>query len=249
MSSGMGMPESLQEQVALNENRETIYSFLARIYARELTKKDLKELAAKKDFWQSLANDPESQGTEFGEGAKALAEFTSSLQTADLDKVELELRVDYAGMFLGVWQVPAHPSESAYTNKEHLIMQLPRDKVMGIYRSMGVDKVSEFTEPEDHVALELQFMAFLCEKIGKALREGKHSQAKEFLEVQRRFLDDHLGKWVSMLVADILKAGRREFYKAVAKITEGYIEIDKELVSELIESLVRPSSEGTVSTS
>ena len=43
------------------------------------------------------------------------------------------------------------------------------------------------------------------------------------------------------LAADILKAPRREFYKAVAKITKGYVEMDKKVVAELMDNLILPS--------
>jgi TorA maturation chaperone TorD len=231
--------ENLQEQISVSETRQAVYSFLSRMYARELTKDDLRELAAKKDFWLNLANTPEAQGTEMSEGAKELAGFESSLNVAGLDQVELELKVEYAGLFLGVFHGPAHPSESAYENPGHLVMQRPRDEVLEIYRSMGAEKVDKFMEPEDHVAVELQFMSFLSEKTGNALREGKQSEAEKYLEVQRRFLDEHLVKWVPKLVADIMKGSEHAFYRSVAKITRGYVEIDKQIISEIMDNLAQ----------
>jgi len=176
------------------------------------------------------------------EGFNQIAEFASSLNIDDLEKARLELAVEYAGLFLGVWRVPAHPSESAYFSDGQLIMQEPRDEVLKLYRSMGVDKAGQFKEPEDHIALELQFMTHLCEKTNTALKDGNILEAMKCLEVQRNFLDEHLGKWVPRLSADILKSARGEFYKSIAKITEGYVEMDKNLVLELIESLA-PASE------
>jgi len=106
---------------------------------------------------------------------------------------------------------------------------------------MGLDKVGKFAEPEDHIALELQFMTHLCEKTSTAIKDGDLSDAKKYLEVQRDFLNEHLGKWVPELTADILKSAKREFYKAVAKITRGYIEMDKKVILELIDNLTVPS--------
>jgi anaerobic sulfite reductase subunit A len=84
---------------------------------------------------------------------------------------------------------------------------------------MGVDKASGFAEPEDHIGMELQFMNHMCEKTNMALENGRLADANTCLEVQRDFLDEHLGKWA--LSADILKSARGDFYKAVAKITKG----------------------------
>jgi putative dimethyl sulfoxide reductase chaperone len=122
-------------------------------------------------------------------------------------------------------------------------MQEPRDQVLKLYRSMGVDKSNQFKEPEDHVSLELQFMTHLCDKTNSALKENNVSEARRCLEMQRDFLTEHLGKWIPKLCADILKSAKLEFYKAIAKITKGYVEMDKTLVTELLDSLPsEPSS-------
>jgi len=234
-------PEMVNELISASENRQAVYSFLARMYAVELTKETLNEIAEKKSLWVKLAEDPEVRGTEMAQGYKTLAEFASTLKESDLEKVVLELAAEYAGLFLGVRQMPPHPSESVYSSTEHLIMQKSRDEVLKIYRSMGLDKVREYTEPEDHIAIELLFMAYLCGKTSEALKGGSLEEAKKHVEVQRDFLNDHLAKWVPELAADILKGARREFYKAVAKITKGHVEIDGQVVSEMIDSL-SPSS-------
>jgi len=122
-------------------------------------------------------------------------------------------------------------------------MQKPRDDVLKIYRSMGLDKAGNFVEPEDHIALELQFMTYLCEKTSTVLKDGNFLEAKKCLEVQRDFLSEHLGKWLPKLTADILKSARGEFYKAIAKITKGYVAMDMQLVTELIDNLPLPSGQ------
>jgi anaerobic sulfite reductase subunit A len=170
-----------------------------------------------------------------------IAGFASSLKGADLEKVRLDLAVEYARLFLGVGDKPVHPSESYYLTGRQLIMQQPRDEMLNLYSTMGVERADEFREPEDHIALELQFMAHLCDKTKTALRDGNFTDAKKYLDVQRIFLDEHLSKWVPKLTADILKSTNNEFYRAVAKITKAYVEADKELVTDLEESLAVPS--------
>jgi len=230
-------PEIPAELIPANENRQALYSFLARIYRVELTREALLELAEKRSLWLRLADDPEVRGTEMAEGFRTLAEFGSGLKESELDNVKLELAAEYAGLFLGVRQMPPHPSESVFTSADHLMMQRARDDVLKIYRSMGMEKVAKFTEPEDHIAIELQFMAYLSGKTIEALRSDNREEGKKCLEMQRDFLNDHLTKWVPMLVADILKGARREFYKAVAKVTQGYVRMDAEVVAEMIDRL------------
>lgn len=171
------------------------------------------------------------------EGFKEVAGVASSLKGADLEKVRLDLAVEYAGLFLGVWGKPAHPSESYYLTEGQLIMQQPRDEMLRLYMAMGVDRAGEFKEPEDHIALELQFMAHLCDKTIAALKDGNFKDARKYLDAQRDFLDEHLGKWVPKLASDVLKLAKHEFYRAIAKITKAYVDMDKELVADLRENL------------
>jgi TorA maturation chaperone TorD len=232
--------ETLEELIPANDNRQAVYSFLTRMYSTEITKETLKDIAEKRSLWLRLGEDPEVGGTKIAEGFNSLAEFAASLKESEFDKVLLELAVEYAGLFLGVRHLPPHPSESVYTSEQRLIMQKARDEVLEIYMSMGLEKLDKFREPEDHIAMELQFMTYMCGKTSEALKSGNNAQAKKYLEVQRDFLNEHLAKWVPMLAADILKGAKREFYKAVAKITEGYVQWDKEVVLEMIDGLFVP---------
>jgi TorA maturation chaperone TorD len=211
------------------------------MYAVEISKDALKDLSKKKDLWLRLAEDPEVQGSELAAGFKSLAEFAGSVKESETDRVLLELAAEYAGLFLGVRQTPPHPSESVYTSRERLIMQKARDEVLTIYKRMGLQRFDKFREPEDHIAIELQFMAEMCGKTSEALKDGKEAEAKKYLDVQRNFLNEHLAKWVPMFTADILKGAKREFYRAIAKITKGYVETDKEVVLEMIDKLSTPS--------
>jgi anaerobic sulfite reductase subunit A len=198
-------------------------------------------LSEKSALFFASAQDPNLTGTDLADGFKQIASFASSLKGADLEKVRLDLAVEYAGLFLGVWGKPAHPSESYYLTEGQLIMQQPRDDVLKFYRAMGVDRAGGFKEPEDHIALELQFMAHLCDKTNTALKDSNFKDAKTYLDAQRNFLDEHLGKWVPKLTSDILKSARHELYRAIAKITMAYVDADKELIADLDANLPIPS--------
>ena len=198
-------------------------------------------MSEKSALFFASAQDPDLTGTDLADGFKHIASFASSLKGAEFEKVRLDLAVEYAGLFLGVRGKPAHPSESYYLTEGQLIMQQPRDDVLKLYRAMGVDRAGEFKEPEDHIALELQFMAHLCDKTNAALKDSNFKDAKKYLNAQRNFLDEHLGKWVPKLTSDMLKSARHEFYRAIAKITKAYVDADKELIADLVANLPIPS--------
>jgi len=49
-----------------------------------------------------------------------------------------------------------------------------------------------------------------------------------------------LGKWIPELASDMLKSSKHEFYKALAKITRAYVDVDKELVADIEANLPVP---------
>ena len=147
----------------LIRKQETIYTFLQQIYEKELNKKFLAEMPEK---MKPLAT---ATGLLSSKKMKKVIEeylqFSNSISSQNLDTIETQLAADYARLFLSLNKVPAHPSESTY--REGTMMQHHRDEVLEVYWSFGVSAVEEFTEPEDHIATELSFMAFLCQKTNR----------------------------------------------------------------------------------
>ena len=66
-----------------------------------------------------------------------------------------------------------------------------------------------------------------CLKTSEGLSGGQSCGSQEVARRPKR-LDDYLTKWVPKLVADVLEGARLEFYKAVAKITQGYVRMDRQ---------------------
>jgi len=161
--------------------------------------------------------------------------FCNSIPSQKLDMVETQLAADYARLFLSLNKVPAHPSESTY--REGTMMQHHRDEVLQLYWSFGVTAGKEFTEPEDHIATELSFMAFLCQKTNLALQKGDIKKAKEYAEAQKNFLANHLMKWVPNLVKDVLQYSHTPFYKGIAILTEEFLNISLSAADDILKGI------------
>lgn len=115
--------------------------------------------------------------------------------------------------------------------------QEPRDRVLRAYWNAGVDKAKakEYAEPEDHIAIELQFMAYLCRKTVEAREGNGKEEEKKLLQIQKEFIDDHLSKWVPRLTKDILETAEVDFYKGIVYVTNAFIELDGNSIPSLIE--------------
>jgi len=233
------MDSESQDKIIINANRASIYFFLSGIYAKELTSEQISELR-KKESLQLLTSFSEASGE--GEDAKRiksglelLREYFESVAKGPLNDVRLDLAEDYAGLFLGVRGKIPHPSESAYQGGRK-IMTRPYREVKEIYEKAGLAANKSFTEPEDHVATELSFMAFLAKKTSDAIKSDNLESIKWLLQSQKDFQKRHLMKWLPRMCEDVLEIARTDFYKGVAMITSGFLSMDHSIVEDLLSS-------------
>lgn len=215
------------------QQRQTIYAFLKVIYEKELSKEFLAEAPEKMKPLLAIAE--RLHNAETMRAVKELVQFTDTIPSQDLDDLETKLAADYARLFLSISKVPPHPSESIY--RDGTMMQYSRDEVLKTYWSFGVDKKKEFTEPEDHIAVELSFLMYLCEKAIQALKNGDAKEARRYIQGQKDFLERHLVKWVPKLVKDILNTAQTPFYEAIAVLTKEYIEMDLSATKDILKQV------------
>lgn len=217
----------------LMRQRQTIYAFLKRIYEKELSRELLRSMPFKMKPLLALADSlPDSKSQN---AVRQLIKFTDAIPSQNFDELWTKLAADYARLFLSIHKTPPHPSESVY--RDGVMMQFSRDEVLSTYWSFGIDKKTDFTEPEDHIAVELSFMMFLCEKAQQALQKGKVAEASKYLHSQQNFLEQHLLKWVPKLVDDIITAGRTPFYKSLATLTREFLEMDVFAIRDILKEL------------
>lgn len=220
---------STAELTKLISNRGSTYGFLARIYRVEVDQELLDQMAR---MGLSIKVDL----PEISEGYRMLKGFLEHLT----ERTVTDLAVDYARIFLGAGAKSgdgAYPYESVYTSPEGLVMQDARDQVFKLYREEGLDRAEELNEPEDHIAVELEFMSYLCQKTTEALKDGDKGGALGYLKKQNDFLEEHLMRWVPAFCDDVQRVALGDFYKAVANITIGYLSMEKDLIGELVDEI------------
>ncbi len=201
---------SKSELLSTLENRRSTYIFLSRVYAKEVSLELLRKLM-----------DAPSQIDGI------LGEFAEKLKGSDLERVRTDLATEYASLFLNVGRYPVFPFESVYTSEGRLLMQEARDEVLSEYRKEGLDKIGEFKEPEDHIAIELEFMSYLCQKTIDSVERGDNKAAIMYSKKQRDFLDKHLMVWVPAFCDDLDRATKSDFYRDIAKLTRRYLELER----------------------
>lgn len=95
--------------------------------------------------------------------------------------------------------------------------------IAGFYRAFGLEMAKDAAERVDHLAVELEFMHYLAYREAYALEHHGQDQARLLRDAQRRFLQDHLGRWgpviartVAARVGGVLGAAARLLERALA---------------------------------
>ena len=71
-------------------------------------------------------------------------------------------------------------------------------------------------------------------KAAEALRAGNEDEAAAYVMQQRNFLEDHLLSWTPMMLADLDRFSRTDFYKGLGHLTTGVLQEERNVLEELL---------------
>jgi TorA maturation chaperone TorD len=80
-----------------------------------------------------------------------------------------------------------------------------------------------YQEPDDHVGLELAFLAHLGQLALAAEAEGDPVRMAELLAAERMFLKAHAQRWIPAFCAQVGEHTQSGFYRGVALVTAGVL--------------------------
>ena len=132
-----------------------------------------------------------------------------------------DLRIDYAGLFLGPFNIRSKPYGSVYLDRGNLVMGDSTMAVLALYREGGFRVAEAFTEMPDHVAVELEFLYLLNARLGDGKLE--FSELDRLAALERILLDDHLGRWIVPFTEAMQKGACTDFYRKLADLTRRFI--------------------------
>ena len=135
------------------------------------------------------------------------------------------LQADYNRLFVGPGPAEAPLWESVYFNDERMLFQEQTAQVRHWYEAFGLQRTSTAREPEDHLGLELSFLAHLAAQSLQALDEQRPAALDELLSAQRQFLRDHPLRWVPAWHGLVEGQARTDFWRAIAQLTHGALHV------------------------
>lgn len=210
----------------LCRERAATYRLLGRFFITELDADFLAQLKSMRL--------PAATGNELvDEGYRRIARYLGAFW----DYSFTEPAVDFTRTFVGhgnEGHSAAYPTESVYTSEKHLTMQDSRDEVMAFYRIWGLERAEGYTENEDHITVELEFMAALAERTAGHLEAGDDEGAAALLAAQRTFLAEHLLRWANVFARGIRVFSKTDLYQGTGYLLEGFLEEDRQFLHDVV---------------
>jgi TorA maturation chaperone TorD len=120
---------------------------------------------------------------------------------------------EHFSLFVGLGRGELLPYASYYLTG--FLHGRPLASLRQALQRIGVERLGEQTEPEDHAAILLEIMAGLA---GGAIPAPGGTD--------REFFDDHLAPWIASFFSDLEQATSAGFYASVGTLGRTFIEIE-----------------------
>ncbi|WP_281654986.1 molecular chaperone [Eggerthella sinensis] len=188
--------------------------------------------------------------------AEAVSAFGDALpNTSSPEAACDQLAGTYTRLFVGPAALPAPPWESVYVNPDPLLFQKSTLAVRRAYREAGYLPVSYPHVADDHLAIELNFMAALagsvvalnetCDERAERDAQGDAAASDEaaapaasdgeaLLRAQAAFLDEHLLRWVDAFATRLSEHEAAGVYPAAARMAAAFCAVDRRTIDRLL---------------
>ena len=140
-----------------------------------------------------------------------------SLQMAARETDPEQLAEEYFNLFIGLGRGELVPYASFYIHG--FLMEKVLASLRNELQKLGFELQEGVSEPEDHVAA-------LCETMGMIISESGLS-----LEEQSAFFQTYIASWMGPFFAELSDAESADFYRAVARLGQQFLEIESQYLS------------------
>ena len=181
-----------------------------------------------KDWLESLITEDIFAEAPFGEeqidiqnGLKCLQSWTAENRAGISAAHFNAMKNDQLELFIGTDKVLAPVWESVYFSQQRLVFQEQTLQVRELFSRFGLQIEHLNREPDDHIGLELSFLAHLASLALQALDQDDSQNFEAVLQAQRDFLSEHLLCWGPVWARLVNEHAETDFYRGLAYLTHG----------------------------
>ena len=184
----------------------SVYRILSHFLLKEVSKELLLELSDGK----------------LGDALKSMdCDLMEGLEEFPLEKQEELLAIEYCRLFIGPGP-HLSPHESVLKGeKQH--WGASTISVVKAYEESGFDLKPEVREMPDHIGVELEFLATLVDNEIHFSNNGNSEKTQQAQQSRCRFMEDHLGSWISDFAEEVDRQSEIPFYRKCVRLAETWI--------------------------
>ncbi|MCY3727889.1 MAG: molecular chaperone TorD family protein [Nitrospira sp.] len=134
-----------------------------------------------------------------------------------------DLRDEHRRVFSNVIALDCPPYETLFGNDHVFGQSYVMGDIAGFYSAFGVQLSQDIHERLDHLSVELEFLHFLAYKESYALCHDGPEKLKTVVEAEKKFVKEHVGRWVPLFSGMLKKKAEYGFYKLVADLTSQWV--------------------------
>ena len=152
--------------------------------------------------------------------APLLTALAGHLQTANASRLQTEHR----RVFTHILSLDCPPCETLYTCRDVFQETQELSDIAGFFRAFGLEMAER--ERLDHMSVELEFMYFLAYKEAYALTHHGPAKVRVCRDTQRKFMQDHLGRWADQFTQRLRQTAGGGYFECVASLTEVFLKAE-----------------------
>jgi TorA maturation chaperone TorD len=221
-------PSSDEQTMALH--RSDIYRLLARVFRKE-PDLDLIRGAKDKPFLEILDEMEIRFDDDF-------------LDVPDETLVDI-LGLEYTRLFVGPGKhIPPYESVHHQLNGGGWgsLWGKSTAQVNSFMKTAGLELKQKYENLPDHISVEFEFISEVCKREAKAREQNDYEGTLYLLDMENKFIGDHLIKWTPVFCDKVIEETSSSFYKAMARLTKDYIKLDNETVGATIDSTLNKAN-------
>ncbi|MEE8321325.1 MAG: molecular chaperone TorD family protein [Gammaproteobacteria bacterium] len=209
----MDRVDLVAHSAASTKARNGIYQFLSVLFRHELSAEQIDQMC-----------DPEFRDALSRAGVVLPDNFF--IQTGQQHLTDLE--VEYARLFVGPGR-HISPHESVHRQDEQSgLYGHATVAVKQFIETAGFGFQSNYKGLPDHISVELEFMQTLTGWEAEAWEKDDTDLAMQCLELETRFVQEHLVCWVPAFCTKVAEEAELPFYREIAKLTSDFIVMEEE---------------------
>lgn len=132
----------------------------------------------------------------------------------------LLMTYEFNRLFVGPTTPEAPPYESVYLSPDHLVMGKQTLAVRKIYMQENLQAEGQGHEPDDFIATELEFAAYLLNRIMEAQATENDVQIQHYKTQYHEFWAQHPSLWLGLFAQRIRQSTHHPVFSALSEVLD-----------------------------